>query len=176
MSESNVPINTFRFMMPAEYDFGGQIRDEAGTHQNMGFDKMAISHDPETDTPLIDLRKYYDVNRPFPDFLWNILQQNNNVRSWLQHLFATDFKTFNKHKPDVYWRNLAYFDKAEADFILQHPEIFSTKFTANRQGPHIATEKRGNLVVVRIKEDTYENLYNRTRERIEKAIKLVQGS
>ena len=176
MSKGNIQINTFRFMMPAEYDFGGQIREGKGMHKNIGFDEVDLATDPETRVPLIDLKKFYDKGKSPSVFLWEALRQSNNVRKWLKHLFAeVDYETFSHSKPGVYWRYLLYLDRESSDFISQNPAVFNEKFTNDRYGPHIALEERGKLLVIRIKEITYEDLYARTRQKIQMALQQEGG-
>jgi len=155
MDKVNQPY-TFHLLMPEKLDFGKQVQI---AHRIMGFDEL----DADTEKGMLRLVKFMP-HEEITQFLWGILNQNNETRKWLQHLFASDYeRVAAPKKPKAFWEHLAHFPKGTARiFTNYYPGEFDT-------------EEREDLTVLRIKEDTFERLYTRTREKIQLALGLASN-
>jgi len=153
MDKVNQPY-TFHLLMPEKLDFGKQVQI---AHRIMGFDEL----DANTEKGMLRLVKFMPYEE-ITQFLWGILKQNTETREWLKHLFASDYeRVVASKKSNPPWQHLAHFPKSAARiFVNYYPGEFDT-------------EEREDLTVLRIKEDTFERLYSKTREKLQLALGLA---
>jgi len=149
MDKVNQPY-AFHLIMPKRKDFGGQVQT---AYKNMGFDEL----DASSEEGMLRLVKFMPREET-DQFLWDILRQNNETREWLRHLFASDYeRVAAPKKSKLSWQYLALFPKGKNGLLFAEFD----------------TEEKRDLTVLRIKEDTFERLYTKTREKLQLALGLA---